>query len=126
MTTNELRTLVKARLDSVFQTYGTKSYYMLRPESDMYPHAVFDFGTTDESDLWRRDSQLEVEIYDKQTVWARIEDIADAIEEAFHMENLPQENILPTFYSTRRITLEDPDPTIKHVHLEFEIQNYRR
>ena len=55
-----------------------------------------------------------------------IDNLADSVEDLFHTENLPQENVLPTFYKIDRKSVDDPDKSIKHRLVRFQIQNYVR
>lgn len=126
---NELRALIVEQLETIKDTYGiTDIFYQLAQDSAMYPHVVYSFdgmrSLTD--DLARRDIDLIIDVYDRQTSTVLINNIADAIEDLFDTENLPQDGILPTFYFVIRRDLVDEDKLIKHIQIEISVQNYER
>lgn len=118
MRTNVLRKFVKSKLDTV-----STSYYHDAPDDAMYPHIVFSMESIDLDDYHRDDYNLEVDIWCKNNQ-ATAEDMADSICALFNAENLPQNQILPTFYRENRRNLLDEDKDINHIQLQFTIQNY--
>lgn len=126
MKTNSLRKIVKARLKTVCERV-----YSRRASKDaMYPHVVYSFKTVNLSDAKRDDVILEIDIWHRRTnsgtEIAEIEDLADLIEGLFNCKNLPQEDILPTFYCEARTEIEDEDKDIEHRKIQIQIQNYER
>lgn len=121
MKTNELRKLIKSKLDSV--SSGVVSYYHDVPDTALYPHVVFDFDNIDLGDLWRKDYILTIDVWDKKHQ-ARAEAISDEICELFGFNNLPQTNLYPTFYREGRRNLLDEDKDINHTQLSFVVQTY--
>lgn len=119
MKTNALRKIIQSNIQSV-----VTSYYRTADEGALYPHAVYDFENIDLGDIWRDDSILIVDIWDKGNDTARIEDITDSIEAMFNAANLPNDEVLPTFYRIGRKPVDDEDKTIMHRQLKFQIQNY--
>lgn len=121
--TNSLRKIIQSKIDSVVSCY----YRIADPEA-LYPHAVYDFENIDLGDINRDDLILIVDIWDKvsgeNTDTLRIEETADQIEEMFNAANLPNEEVLPTFYRISRKPIDDEDKTIMRRQLKFQIQNY--
>lgn len=120
--TNELKELVQTKL----KTLTTKVYFELADEKAMYPHVVFSFGELNLGDLSREDYTLDVDVWDKGKSTTAIDDLCDSIEDLLHQQNLPQTNILPTFYKIDRKTIPDTDKMIRHRLIRFQIQNYER
>lgn len=126
MKTNSLRKLVRARLETV-----CRNVYFKRASKDaLYPHIVYSFRNINLSDYHRDDLILEIDIWHRRTDTgaeiAEIEDLADSVEGLFRFQNLPQEDILPTFYSNTRIVVEDEDKDIEHRLIQVQVQNYER
>ena len=122
MRTNDLKYLVQSKL----KTLTANVYYEIANEKKLYPHIVFEFRRIDLGDLWRQDYILEVDIWDKQDSSLRVDDLADQAENLLQAENLPQSNVLPTFYLIDRQNIPDEDKEIKHRRVQFQIQNYER
>ena len=122
MRTNDLKYLVQSKL----KTLTANVYYEIANEKKLYPHIVFNFRRIDLGDLWRQDYILEVDIWDKQDSSQRVDNLADQVENFLQAENLPQTNVLPTFYLIDRQNIPDEDKEIKHRKVQFQIQNYER
>ena len=122
MRTNDLKYLVQAKL----KTLTANVYFKIANEKKLYPHIVFNFRRIDLGDLWRQDYILEIDIWDKQDSSLRVDDLADSVENLLQAENLPQTNVLPTFYLIDRQDIPDEDKEIKHIRVQFQIQNYER
>ena len=122
MRTNDLKILLKTKLSTITQNV----YHEQADDDALYPHIVFSFRTIDLGDLSRQDYILEIDVWDKGTDTTAIDSMADSIENLLQAENLPQENILPTFYLIDRKAILDSDKDIKHRLIRFQIQNYER
>lgn len=120
--TNELNKLIKTKL----KTLTTNVYYEQANDDALYPHIVFSFREINLGDLSRQDYILEVDVWDKSRSPYNVEQLADNVEDLLHCKNLPQTNILPTFYKIDRKSIIDPDKDIKHRQIRFQIQNYVR
>lgn len=126
---NDLRALIVSQLNTIKSTYGIADiFYQVAQDTAMFPHIVYDFGNMRAlpEGFARRDIELYINVYDKQESTVLINNIADAVEELLEAQNLPQTNILPTFYYVNRKDLPDEDKSIKHIQIEFSIQNYER
>lgn len=122
MRTNDLKYLVQSKL----KTLTANVYFEIANEKALYPHIVFNFRRIDLGDLWRQDYILEVDIWDKRDSSLQVDDLADQVENLLQAENLPQDNVLPTFYLIDRQNIPDENKEIKHQRVQFQIQNYER
>ena len=120
--TNDLKKLITQKL----KTLTNNVFYEQATDNALYPHLVFSFRTIDLGELSRQDYILEVDVWDKGTSTVQVDELSDQVEDLFHTENLPQENILPTFYTIDRKSILDSDKSIKHRLIRFQIQNYVR
>lgn len=118
--TNDLKELVQTKL----KTITTNVYFEQAADSAMYPHIVFNFNEINLNDLSRQDYTLDVDIWTKGKNSTAIDELADKTEDLLHCQNLPQTSILPTFYKIDRKAIQDPDKSIRHRLVRFQIQNY--
>lgn len=122
MRTNDLIELIKTKLSTV----ASDVYYEVADEDALYPHVVFSFQQINLGDLSRQDYELDVDVWDKGEETETVENLCDSIEHLLHGANIPQKNILPTFYLIDRRILFDEDKEIRHRVVRFQIQNYER
>lgn len=122
MRTNDLKKLVQTQL----KTVTANVYYEVANNDAVYPHLVFSFRRIDLNDLSRQDYVLQVDVWDRNNKTQRVDDLADEVENLLQAQNLPQQNILPTFYLIDRKTVEDEDKMIRHRQIQFQVQNYER
>ena len=120
--TNDLKELVQTKL----KTLTTDVYFEQARDNALYPHIVFSFRETNLGDLSRQDYILEIDVWDKGTETTAVDALADNVEDLLHTKNLPQTNVLPTFYKIDRKAIVDSDKSIKHRLIRFQIQNYVR
>ncbi len=120
--TNDLKKLIQTKL----KTLTTNVYFEQATDNAMYPRIVFSFREINLDDLSRQDYTLNVDVWDKGTNTMAIDTLADSVEDLLHTQNLPQTNVLPTFYKIDRKSIEDSDKSIKHRLVRFQIQNYVR
>lgn len=120
--TNDLRELIQGKLKTVCNNV----YYENAIDDDMYPHCVFSFGNIINDDFSRADISVAIDVWDKSESAAAVEDLCDDIEKLFNNSNLPQENILPTFFLANRIPVVDEDKKIRHRVIKLLVQNYER
>lgn len=117
--TNELRKLIQSNISSVIKSFNRSA-----DDKDKYPYAVYDFENIDLLDINRDDLILIIDLWDKGKDTSRIEEMADQIEQLFNAANLPNEEVLPTFYRISRKPIDDEDKTLIRRQLKFQIQNY--
>lgn len=120
--TANLRQLIVAQLNT---TTGA-TYYRNAPDNAAYPYKTFELSRANLGDLARDDIDLCVDIWDHTADSKAVDLIADAIDELFNATNLPQDNILPTFFRDSRYTVTEDDKTIQHIQIHFTVQNYTR
>lgn len=116
--TADLRKLVNEQL----QTTHGETYHNEAPNDATFPYKTFSLKSVTFTDA-RDDFDLCVDIWHRGD-WKTVEEIADQIEKLFHNTNLPQKTILPTFFRENRYNLDDPDKTLKHIQLRFNVQLY--
>ena len=122
MRTNDLKRLVQTKL----KTVTAKVYHEIADDGALYPHIVFTFRRVDLGDLSRQDYILEVDVWDKGNSTQTVDNLADSVENLLQAENLPQDNVLPTFYLINRQNILDEDKYIRHRRIQFQVQNYER
>ena len=122
MRTNDLKKLVQTQL----KTVATNVYYEVADKNAVYPHLVFSFRRLDLNDLSRQDYILQVDVWDRSDKTQVVDDLADEVENLLQAQNLPQTDILPTFYLIDRKMVEDEDKMIRHRQIQFQVQNYER
>lgn len=126
---NELRAMIVAKLNDIKTEFGIKNvYYQIAQDDALYPHVVFDLEriSTLSDDRNRRDITLYIDVWDRNKNTQNVHNIADAIEDVLDQLNEPQESNLPTLFFNARRHLPDEDKTLRHIQLEFVIQNYER
>lgn len=123
-TTNSLRKVIETALNSIKSTYGIKEVsYRIASTDAMYPHVVYHITSVTPADMGRLDFLLDIDVWDKNQ--ARAFEILDAIRTMFAFWNVPQDDILPTFYDESTGTIDDPDKTIIHLVLRLQGQVYK-
>ena len=117
--TNSLRKIIQSNIGAIVQTF-----YRTADKDCFYPYAVYDFENIDLGDINRDDLILIIDIWGKGNDTSEIEDLADQIEKLFNAANMPEDDVLPTFYRMSRKPIDDEDKTLIHRQLKFQIQNY--
>lgn len=122
--TNSLEKLIQRQLSSLCERVqqGTVSNQV------DFPYLSWELSGADMGDPLRDDDTLDVSIWYRVGPETQMEanDMADRVAESFAFANLPQEDILPTFYRFNRQNLPDEDKTIRRILLQFQIQTYER
>lgn len=125
--TNDLRRLVEETLQQVKTNFGLPQNsitYRLASDKTMFPHIVYTITGMTPTDEGREDYTVDFDIWAKDQILSL--EIEDFIVDLFSFRNDPRRNILPTFYLVSTGNLEDPDKTLCHSVVRFEVQNYRR
>lgn len=120
---NDLRLLIETRLNSIKTTYGIADIgYRLASDQKVYPHVVWEFTDITPADMGRSDVLIDIDVWGKDEV--TVFEIMEAIRELFQFKNLPNEQILPTFYDQSSGTVEDTDKTLIHGIVRMQCQVY--
>ena len=117
--TNSLRKIIQSNIGKI-----VKCFYRVADEKERYPYAVYDFENIDLGDINRDDLILVVDVWGKGKDTSNIEEITDRIEKMFNAANIPDQEVLPTFYRISRKPIDDEDKTLIRRQLKFQIQNY--
>lgn len=120
--TADLRKLITAQLN----TAPGETYYRHAKTNAAYPYKTFELSRFSLDDRTRDDVDLCVDIWDHSTDSKAVDAIADALEDLFNGENLPQDHILPTFFRESRYPVNEDDKDIQHIQMHFVVQNYTR
>ena len=118
--TLSLRKVIQAQLNTI--SGGT--YYRQAVTNTAFPYKTFTLSRVNLGDSARDDYDLSVDIWDRSTDTKTVDEIADQIEDLFNVANLPQTDILPTFFRESRYPVDDPDKNIQHIQLNFTVQLY--
>ena len=118
--TLSLRKLVRETL----QTAPGETYHKIAPKDASYPYKTYELTSVTFPTSLRDDFELTVDIWDRAKDYKAAEEIADQVERTFNDANLPQDDILPTFFRENRYSLTDPDKTLQHIQLRFLVQLY--
>lgn len=118
--TLSLRKLVRETL----QTAPGETYHKTAPKDASYPYKTYELTSVTFPHSLRDDFELTVDIWDRAKDYKAAEEIADQVERIFNDANLPQDDILPTFFRENRYSLTDPDKTLQHIQLRFLVQLY--
>lgn len=117
--TNALRKIIQSNISAI-----VSSYYRSADDDANYPYAVYDFENIDLGDISRDDLILVIDVWGKGNDTSEVEEIADQLEAKFNAANLPNEEVLPTFYRISRKPVDDEDKTLIRRKLKFQVQNY--
>ena len=125
--TNDLRLLVERTLQAIKGQFGLAQNsitYRIASDQTMFPHIVYTISGMTPTDEGREDYTVDFDIWTKDQMLSL--EIEDFVVDLFSFRNDPRKNILPTFYLVSTGNLEDPDKTLCHSVVRFQVQNYRR
>jgi len=120
--TYDLRKLIKTQLDTV----EGATYHRRASADEDFPYKVYTLESVECPDSSRDLYDLCVDIWGDSSDAQDLDDLGDEIEALFNSVNLPQTNILPTFFRSSRYYVEDPDKDLLHLQLHFDVQLYER
>lgn len=118
----ELRKVVNTQLNSI--TGSGKTYFKKAEKEAIYPHKVFNLTNADLGNFPREDFIITIDVWTKDANAA--DDITDSIIKKFNDANLPDNDILPTFYVVELRDVEDEDKSIERRQIKIQCQNYER
>lgn len=117
-----LRRVIVRALKRVEALQG-RVYYAIAPADRVYPYCVFRLKY-DDSARPAENWTLHVEVFDSADTADIIDHISDQIMKYLDAQNLPNEEILPTFYLIDRDENKDTEKRIEIRDLRFIINNY--
>ncbi|MFR7897741.1 hypothetical protein GMA92_05175 [Turicibacter sanguinis] len=116
--TLKIRTIFK----SLIEECGCKAYYERANKNVLYPYAVFEFESTDITDISKREIEIIIDIWDKTDDSSNIEVLTDTIIHAInHKFLLPEDIPSLRIYGVRKRSLPDEDSTLKRRQIECSI-----
>lgn len=119
---NSMRKLVVSILD----TLCDRVYHNIADDDALYPHIVFDIRNIDSTDENSYRYGIQIDLWDKGNSWLSVLELADSVEDSFRSENIPQTDILPTFYTESRQVVLDDDKCIQHIQIQIFANLYER
>ena len=118
---NDTRFLIQDRLNAIKTEYGIKEIsYRIAKNDQLFPHIVYDFTDITPTDMGRTDILLDIHIWGKDQFVCL--EIMDAVRDLLMFWNYPTQTILPTFYEMSGGSVEDPDKSIVHLVLRYQVQ----
>lgn len=122
--TNSLKKLITEKLKPICD----RVYFNRAINSNLFPHIIFNMRSVNFEYSYRDDVILEIDVWNKPPDgdFTQIEEMCDNIEKVFSDVNLPQKDILPTFYIDGRYAVEDEGKFIQHRVIRILIQNYEK
>ena len=118
---NDTRFLIQDRLNAIKTEYGIKEIsYNVAKKDQLFPHIVYDFTDITPTDMGRTDILLDIHIWGKDQFVCL--EIMDAVRDLLMFWNYPTQTILPTFYEMSGGSVEDPDKSIVHLVLRYQVQ----
>lgn len=120
MKANNLKKILKAKLSTVCDHVYSK----IADDENMYPHIVFRMPVTRREYANLDNITIDIDVWTKSDYEAN--QMVDAITEMFNCANLPQDEILPTFFVESVKDLEESDKSIIHKSIELLCENYER
>lgn len=121
--TYDLRKLVTDKLNTV----PGATYHRKASADAEFPYKVYYLQRVECPDSLRDLFDLCVDVWgDADEDFSVLDNIGDAIESLFNCVNLPKDNILPTFFRSSRFPVDDPDKSLLHLQLHFDVQLYER
>lgn len=99
---------------------GFKAYEMEAPEDAAYPYIVFEARRLSVVD-YIENFVLEINVWDKNKTYNRVNGITDKIEKALDHERNLNDKKLGIFYKGNRQAVLDEDKQIKRVREQFDM-----
>lgn len=125
MRTNSLKRAVRQILaDEDLNKKVIAIYHRRADKDDVFPHVIYHIEQIGETERFRHDYQIIIDVYVKSKSTVDTDDIADMIEDMFTERNDPKTDILPTFFVEQRRYLRDENPEIQHVQITITAQVY--
>ncbi|MDD3122641.1 MAG: hypothetical protein PHC62_03875 [Candidatus Izemoplasmatales bacterium] len=94
------------------------------PSNAGYPYIIYDFRKINLGVYSRNDFVLDVDVWDENINYLRVNRIADKIQCLLNDLNNPDEEVLATYYIEDREKVADENKKIKRIKLVFSVQSY--
>ena len=120
---NELRAVITTQLSRIKVPCGINEIgYRVASDQKMYPHVIWDIDPITPTDMGRYDFIIDFNVWGKDE--AKVFSIMDKIDWLLRFYNIPNNKILPTFYTMSMGTVDDPDKTLVHGVVRVQCQVY--
>lgn len=122
MNKNEIEIFLKKTLDSLIDV---KVFNDRSRKDSVYPYVVIDSSNISTQLYPRIDVDLELNIWDKNQNYVKVNEIADIIQSALNRTSKVADNITATFYLNTRKNMDDEDKELKRVYMLFDVEIYQ-
>ena len=122
MNKNEIEIFLKKTLDSLIDV---KVFNDRSRKDSVYPYIVIDSSNISTQLYPRIDVDLELNIWDKNQNYVKVNEIADIIQSALNRTSKVADNITATFYLNTRKNMDDEDIELKRVYMLFDVEIYQ-
>lgn len=122
MNKNEIEIFLKKALDPLIDV---KVFNDRSRKDSVYPYIVIDSSNISTQLYPRIDVDLELNIWDKNQNYIKVNEIADIIQSALNRTSKVAGNITATFYLNTRKNMDDEDKELKRVYMLFDVEIYQ-
>lgn len=122
MNKNEIEIFLKKTLDSLIDV---KVFNDRSRKDSVYPYIVIDSSNISTQFYPRIDVDLELNIWDKNQNYVKVNEIADIIQSVLNRTSKVADNITATFYLNTRKNMDDEDKELKRVYMLFDVEIYQ-
>lgn len=122
MNKNEIEIFLKKTLDSLIDV---KVFNDRSRKDSIYPYVVIDSSNISTQLYPKIDVDLELNIWDKNQNYVKVNEIADIIQSALNRTSKVADNITATFYLNTRKNMDDEDKELKRVYMLFDVEIYQ-
>lgn len=122
MNKNEIEIFLKKTLDSLIDV---KVFNDRSRKDSVYPYIVIDSSNISTQLYPRIDVDLELNIWDKNQNYVKVNEIADIIQSVLNRTSKVADNITATFYLNTRKNMDDEDKELKRVYMLFDVEIYQ-
>lgn len=101
----------------------TPLYYEKAPEGTPMPYATYTLGLS--GDVYdREDIPLVVDLWDNKPDTTALDTLGQTVKDTLNNHTYTDANFGVTVYLTGRFNVPDPEPTIRHRQLTFNLATY--
>lgn len=117
---NKLLSLILIEL----RKHHERVYHEDAPSNAKYPYLVY--SVSDGFKTHRDDLTLIVDIWDRNDSAMNVEDLTDKIDIGLDSKSIHNDYVVATLFREGRLSIGDPDKTLKRRQLRFSVQTYFR